>query len=75
MGLPPAPYKITAVPISWPPRNTDSDPAVVSATLPASSLAAHDPSAYADALQAASDSAELLDPSGLGAFVWVRVDR
>ena len=47
----------------------------VSATLPASSLAAHDPSAYADALQAASDSAELLDPSGLGAFVWVRVDR
>ena len=47
----------------------------VSATLPASSLAAHDPSAYADALQAASDSAELLDPSGLWAFVWVRVDR
>ena len=47
----------------------------VSASLPASSLAAHDPSAYADALQAASDSAELLDPSGLGAFVWVRVDR
>jgi SAM-dependent MidA family methyltransferase len=47
----------------------------VSAALPASSLAAHDPSAYADALQAASDAAELLDPSGLGAFVWVRLDR
>ena len=46
-----------------------------SATLPTSSLAAHDPSAYADALQATSDAAELLDPSGLGAFVWVRVDR
>ena len=46
-----------------------------SAALPESSLAAHDPSAYADALQAASDAAELLDPSGLGAFAWVRVDR
>jgi SAM-dependent MidA family methyltransferase len=47
----------------------------VSATLPPSSLAAHDPSAYADALVAASDAAELLDPSGLGAFAWIRLDR
>ena len=47
----------------------------VSAALPASTLAAHDPSAYADALVAASDAAELLDPSGLGAFTWVRLDR
>jgi SAM-dependent MidA family methyltransferase len=47
----------------------------VSAALPAATLAAHDPSAYADALQAASDSAELLDPSGLGAFAWIRLDR
>ena len=47
----------------------------VSAALPPSSLAVHDPSAYADALQAASDAAELLDPSGLGAFAWIRLDR
>jgi SAM-dependent MidA family methyltransferase len=47
----------------------------VSAALPAASLAARDPSAYADALQAASDAAELLDPSGLGAFAWIRLDR
>jgi SAM-dependent MidA family methyltransferase len=47
----------------------------VSAALPASRLAAHDPAAYADALQAASDAAELLDPSGLGAFAWIRLDR
>jgi SAM-dependent MidA family methyltransferase len=47
----------------------------IDAELPASSLAEHDPSAYADALQAASDAAELLDPSGLGAFVWLRLDR
>jgi SAM-dependent MidA family methyltransferase len=47
----------------------------VSATLPPSSLAAHDPSAYAEALQSASDAAELLDPSGLGAFAWIRLDR
>jgi SAM-dependent MidA family methyltransferase len=47
----------------------------VSAALPAGSLAAHDPVAYSDALQAASDAAELLDPSGLGAFGWIRLDR
>jgi SAM-dependent MidA family methyltransferase len=47
----------------------------VSAALPAATLAAHDPSAYADALQQASDAAELLDPSGLGAFAWIRLDR
>ena len=47
----------------------------VSAALPASALAAHDPSAYADALEAASDAAELLDESGLGAFAWVLLDR
>jgi SAM-dependent MidA family methyltransferase len=47
----------------------------IRAAVPASPLAAHEPSAYADALQDASDAAELLDPSGLGAFVWVRVDR
>ncbi len=46
-----------------------------SATLPVPSLAAHDPSAYADALVAASDAAELLDRSGLGSFAWIRVDR
>jgi len=43
--------------------------------LPASGLAAHDPAAYTDALVEACDAAELLDPSGLGAFAWVRVDR
>lgn len=45
------------------------------AALPAAALAAQDPSAYADALVAASHAAELLDPSGLGSFSWVRVDR
>ena len=46
-----------------------------SAALPAPALAAHDPSAYAHALEAASHAAELLDRSGLGSFSWVRVDR
>ena len=47
----------------------------VTSRLPDVELAATDPSAYADALVAASDAAELLDPSGLGAFAWVRLDR
>lgn len=36
--------------------------------------AAGDPAAYASALQAASDAAELRDPEGLGAFWWLRHD-
>jgi len=32
---------------------------------------AADPAGYAAALQRASDSAELLDPAGLGAFTWL----
>ena len=47
----------------------------VTSRLPAAELAAQDPSAYAHALVAASDAAELLDPSGLGGFAWVRLDR
>jgi SAM-dependent MidA family methyltransferase len=46
----------------------------VSSFLPDGDRAA-DPAAYADALSAASDAAELLDPVGLGAFHWIRVDR
>lgn len=42
--------------------------------LPARELAA-DPAAYAAALDAASQGAELLDPAGLGAFWWLRLDR
>ena len=45
------------------------------ATLPSAALAVREPAAYADALVAASHAAELLDPSGLGSFSWVRVDR
>jgi SAM-dependent MidA family methyltransferase len=47
----------------------------VSARLPPRELALTDPQSYAEALQVASDSAELLDPSGLGGFRWIRLDR
>lgn len=47
----------------------------VTSALPPAALATADPAAYADSLVAASQAAELLDPSGLGAFTWVRVDR
>jgi len=47
----------------------------VRSRLPERGLAERDPVAYADALVEAADTAELLDPSGLGAFGWVRVDR
>ncbi len=47
----------------------------VDASLPGRALADHDPSAYADSLERAGQAAELLDPSGLGAFSWLRVDR
>jgi SAM-dependent MidA family methyltransferase len=46
----------------------------VNAAVPPRSLASTDPAAYADALVHASDVAELLDPTGLGAFLWLRVD-
>ena len=47
----------------------------VSAYLPETADAARDPHAYAEALAAASDAAELLHPVGLGGFHWIRVDR
>ena len=47
----------------------------VSAVLPPSALARKDPQAYVDALEEASYASELLDPAGLGAFRWLRVDR
>jgi SAM-dependent MidA family methyltransferase len=46
----------------------------VDARLPDTGLATSAPPAYAAALGAASDASELLDPAGLGAFSWVRVD-
>ena len=46
----------------------------VSGVLPPRELAS-DPLAYADALDAASQGAELRDPLGLGAFCWLRLDR
>ena len=47
----------------------------VTSYLPEAADAARDPQAYAEALVAASDAAELLDPAGLGGFHWIRVDR
>ena len=47
----------------------------VSGTLPPREQAAVDPVAYTDALQCASQGAELRDRTGLGAFWWLRVDR
>lgn len=47
----------------------------VSAGLPVHDLALRDPVAYAEALVTASDSAELLDPAGLGGWCWIRLDR
>lgn len=47
----------------------------ISATLPDRALATGDPSAYAAALQEASEASELLDVAGLGNFRWVRLDR
>jgi SAM-dependent MidA family methyltransferase len=46
----------------------------VSGRLPGRDLA-DDPAAYATALDVASQAAELRDPSGLGAFWWLRLDR
>ena len=46
----------------------------VRGSLPDHALSVSDPTAYLDALAATSRSAELLDPSGLGAFWWVRTD-
>jgi SAM-dependent MidA family methyltransferase len=47
----------------------------VRGTLPPREQAVVDPAAYADALQCASQGAELRDRAGLGAFWWLRVDR
>jgi SAM-dependent MidA family methyltransferase len=47
----------------------------VSAVGPGRDLASTDAAAYARALQHASDASELLDPTGLGDFRWIRVDR
>ena len=47
----------------------------VSAFRPHRDLASADPSAYAVALQEASDASELLDLTGLGDFRWIRLDR
>lgn len=47
----------------------------VSGALPLREHAVVDPAAYADALQCASQSAELRDITGLGAFWWLRLDR
>ena len=47
----------------------------IRAVLPEHALAASDPGAYADALEAASNASELLDPASLGAFHWIRADR
>lgn len=46
----------------------------VSGRLPGRELAG-DPEAYAAALDTASQAAELRDPTGLGAFWWLRLDR
>lgn len=46
----------------------------VDAALPDHALSASDPAAYLDALAASSRAAELLDPTGLGAFWWIRTD-
>lgn len=47
----------------------------VSGRLPDRELASTDAGAYAEALEAASDGGELLDPAGLGGFWWIRLDR
>ena len=47
----------------------------VSGTLPLREQAVVDPTAYADALQCASQGTELRDRTGLGAFWWLRLDR
>jgi SAM-dependent MidA family methyltransferase len=47
----------------------------VTSYLPDRAAVDRDPQAYAEALAAASDAAELLDPVGLGGFHWIRVDR
>jgi SAM-dependent MidA family methyltransferase len=46
----------------------------VDGSLPDHALSVSDPPAYLDALSAASEAAELLDPAGLGAFWWLRTD-
>lgn len=46
----------------------------VDRSLPDHALSVSHPSAYLDALAAASEAAELLDPAGLGAFWWIRTD-
>ncbi len=46
----------------------------VDASLPDHALSVSDPPAYLDALAASSQAAELLDPTGLGAFWWLRTD-
>ncbi|MGD9954899.1 MAG: SAM-dependent methyltransferase [Candidatus Nanopelagicales bacterium] len=46
----------------------------VDGVLPDHALSLRDPAAYLDALAAASQAAELLDPAGLGAFWWIRTD-
>jgi len=46
----------------------------VDAALPDHALSITDPTAYLDALAVSSLGAELLDPSGLGAFWWIRTD-
>lgn len=46
----------------------------IDGTLPEHALSVSDPPAYLDALSASSQAAELLDPTGLGAFWWLRTD-
>jgi SAM-dependent MidA family methyltransferase len=46
----------------------------VDGSLPDHALSVSDPATYLDALAAASEAAELLDPAGLGAFWWIRTD-
>jgi SAM-dependent MidA family methyltransferase len=46
----------------------------VDAALPDHARSLAEPAAYLDALAAASQAAELLDPGGLGAFWWIRTD-
>ncbi len=43
-------------------------------SLPDHALSVSDPPVYLDALVASSEAAELLDPTGLGAFWWIRTD-
>lgn len=47
----------------------------IDATRPEYALATSDPHRYLAGLSVAGEAAELLDPSGLGSFSWIRTDR